>query len=50
VSLGVQEASGKPLIFEDASGAMYWLINVKPTKDRPERIFTLNTNGEQVWW
>jgi len=51
VSLGVQEASGKPLIFEDVpSGAMYWLINVKPTKDRPERIFTLDTKDEQVWW
>jgi hypothetical protein len=51
ISLGVQKAEGKPLIFKDVpSGAMYWLINTTPTKDRPERIFTVDTKGEQVWW
>ncbi len=51
ISLGIQKASGSPLIFKNVpSGAMYWLINTTPTKDRPERIFTVDDEGKQVWW
>jgi hypothetical protein len=51
ISLGKQKATGKPLKFTHVpSGAMYWLVNTTPTKDRPERIFTLDENGKQVWW
>jgi len=51
ISLGIQKASGSPLIFKNVpSGAMYWLINITPTKDRPERIFTVDDEGKQVWW
>jgi hypothetical protein len=51
LSLGEQKASGSPLIFKNVpSGAMYWLVNTVPTKDRPERIFTVNDNGMPIWW
>ncbi len=51
ISLGEEEAMGKPLVFSDVpSGAMYWLINTTPTKDRPERIFTVNQEGNIIWW
>ncbi|MEN8225699.1 MAG: transglutaminase-like domain-containing protein [Bacteroidota bacterium] len=51
ISLGVQKASGNPLIFKNVpSGAMYWLTNTTPTKDRPERIFTINDEEKQIWW
>jgi hypothetical protein len=29
---------------------MYWLVNTIPTKDRPERIFTVNKEGNLTWW
>ena len=51
ISLGIQKATGKPLKFTNVpSGATYWLVNTIPTKDRPERIFTLDENGKQIWW
>lgn len=51
VSTGKQKVSGKPLHFNDVpSGTLYWLVNTKATKDRPERIFTVNDTGQLVWW
>ncbi len=51
ISSGKQKAMGKPLLFNDIpSGAMYWLVNTIPTKDRPERIFTVNKEGNLTWW
>ena len=49
ISLGKQKAAGKPLVFKNVpSNALYWLIAEKTRKE--ERIFTINENGEQVWW
>ena len=51
ISVGKQKASGKPLNFNNVpSGTMYWLVNTTPTKDRPERIFTIDDEGKQIWW
>ena len=51
VSFGKKETGGKPLEFKNVpSGALYWLINTKPAKDRPERIFVFTDKGEQVWY
>ncbi len=51
VSFGKNETGGKPLEFTNVpSGALYWLINTKPAKDRPERIFVFTDKGEQVWY
>ncbi|MCD6598833.1 MAG: transglutaminase domain-containing protein [Bacteroidales bacterium] len=51
ISLGEEKATGKAMKFTSVpSGAMYWLVNTTPTKDRPERIFTLDKEGKQLWW
>ena len=50
VSLGTQVSEkDKPLEFKNLpKGALFWL-KIKDGKDE-ERIFTINENGEQVWW
>lgn len=51
ISAGKQKAMGEPLLFNNVpTGAMYWLVNTIPTKDRPERIFTVNKEGNPIWW
>lgn len=51
ISVGKQKALGEPLLFNNVpSGALYWLVNTIPTKDRPERIFTVNKEGTITWW
>ncbi len=47
--LGERIANGKALEFNDVpSGALYWLVSENSRKD--ERIFTIDKNGNQVWW
>ncbi len=49
-SLGKQTAHDeKPLVFENVpSGGLYWLVAEGSNKE--ERIFTIDKDGNQVWW
>jgi hypothetical protein len=39
----------KPLTFENVpTNALFWLV--KKDSKKEERIFTINSSGEQVWW
>ncbi len=49
VKAGSKRAGDGPLVFEKApSNAIFWLVAEGSRKD--ERIFTIDKNGEQVWW
>ncbi len=49
-SLGTQTAvDDKPLVFKDVpTGGLYWLVVEGSNKE--ERIFTIDKDGNQVWW
>ncbi len=47
--IGEVVANGKPLEFSGVpSGALYWLVAENSKKD--ERIFTIDAEGNQIWW
>ena len=47
--VGAQKATGGPLIFNNVpSNAFYWLVEDGSRKE--ERIFTIDEQGNQVWW
>jgi len=49
VEVGQAEAGHGPLVFRNVpDNAIYWLVEKDSRKE--ERIFTLNDEGEQVWW
>ncbi|MCB0805547.1 MAG: transglutaminase domain-containing protein [Bacteroidales bacterium] len=49
IEAGRQTAANGPLLFKQVpSNALYWLIGEDSRKE--ERIFTINQEGEQVWW
>jgi len=46
---GKKVAEDGPLVFKNVpSNAIYWLVEEGSRKE--ERIFTVDENGEQVWW
>ncbi len=48
-SLGKQTAGRGALVFRNVPrNALYWLVAEK--SNREERIFTIDSNGRQVWW
>ncbi len=48
-TLGKKRAAGKPLVFSNIpSNSLFWLVAENSNKE--ERIFTINSNGEQIWW
>ncbi|KAA3631803.1 MAG: transglutaminase domain-containing protein [Calditrichaeota bacterium] len=49
-SVGTKTASGtSPLVFDEVPvNAVYWLV--ANDSDREERIFTIDKDGQQVWW
>lgn len=47
-SLGTQTAKQKYLEYEVPANALFWLHNLDTGKE--ERVFTIDKNGEQVWW
>ncbi len=49
VEVGKDVAGNGPLIFKGVpSDAIYWLVEEGSRKE--ERIFTVDTDGKQVWW
>ncbi len=47
--VGTEKAGKGPLVFNNVpSNAIYWLVEEGSRKE--ERIFTLDENGNQVWW
>ncbi len=49
VEAGRKSAGNGPLVFTNVpSNAFYWLVEENSRKE--ERIFTLDDEGEQVWW
>lgn len=47
-SLGTQTAKQKYLEYRVPANALFWLHNLDTGKE--ERVFTIDENGEQVWW
>jgi hypothetical protein len=51
VSAGIRMAGEGRLEFPNVpTGALYWLVNTKPDKDRPERIFVVTEDGRQLFY
>lgn len=49
VDTGSQKASNGPLVFNNIpSNSLYWLVEADGHKE--ERIFTVDQNGNQIWW
>jgi len=49
IETGKAIAKDGPLVFNNVpSNAIYWLVEKDSRKE--ERIFTINDDGEQVWW